>query len=187
MVVCADQQRRGCWWGAGGGLGSKVLEGKARAEQPDRPAASTRVIAEPCVLYRAGAKALSLPFSSIPLSAMELGSLWFSSLSSRWYTPPCLCPSLHFRPHTHPRPLLPSLYPCIILHLLQITHQLQRPSTNSVTVMPTDGNFLWSCPVIGGETSKQRTAGEGWYITERLHFHFQGCLVNAPNPASGRK
>ncbi|KAK5886367.1 hypothetical protein CesoFtcFv8_017407 [Champsocephalus esox] len=41
----------------------------------------------------------------------------------------------------------------------KITHQLQRPSTNSVTMMPTDGNFLWSCPVIGGETSKQRTAG----------------------------
>ncbi|XP_037602578.1 uncharacterized protein LOC119474569 [Sebastes umbrosus] len=59
-------------------------------------------------------------------------------------------------------PLTPpstSLSPCIILHLLQITHQLQRPSTNSVTMMPTDGNFLWSCPVIGGETSKQRTAG----------------------------
>ncbi|KAG7224208.1 hypothetical protein INR49_019943, partial [Caranx melampygus] len=48
--------------------------------------------------------------------------------------------------------------PCIILHLLQITHQPQRPSTNPVTMAPTDGNFLWSCPVIGGETSKQRTA-----------------------------
>lgn len=51
------------------------VEGKARAGQPDRPAASTRVIAEPRVLYRAGAKALSLLFSSIPLSAKELGSL----------------------------------------------------------------------------------------------------------------
>ena len=91
-----------------------------------------------------------------------------------------LCPSLHFRP---PPPSVPR----IILHLLQITHQLRRPSTNPVTMAPADGNFLWSCPVIGGETSKQRTAGEGWYITERLHFHFQGCLVNAPNPASGRK
>ncbi|KAG8013345.1 hypothetical protein GBF38_021660 [Nibea albiflora] len=38
------------------------------------------------------------------------------------------------------------------------------PIHNSVTVMPTDGNFLWSCPVIGGETSKQRTAGWQWVV-----------------------
>lgn len=134
------------------------VEGKARAGQPDRTAASTCVIAEPCVLYRAGAKALSLLFSSIPLSAKELGSL---SLSSRHYTHLCLlCPSLHFCPHTSWLCLSPASL-CIILHLLQITHQPQRPSTNPVTMVPTDGNFLWSCPVIGGETSKQRTAGEG--------------------------
>lgn len=77
-----------------------VVEGKARADQPDRPAASTRVIAEPCVPYRAGAKALSPLFSSIPLSAIELGSLSpvslrFSSLSSRRYSSPSLCPYLH--------------------------------------------------------------------------------------------
>ncbi len=44
-----------------------VLEGKAGAEQPDRLVASTHVIAEPCVLYGAGAEALSLLFSSPPL------------------------------------------------------------------------------------------------------------------------
>ncbi|GLD67741.1 uncharacterized protein AKAME5_001907000 [Lates japonicus] len=57
--------------------------------------------------------------------------------------------------------------PCLPVHpSISITHQLQRPSTNAVTMVPTDGNFLWSCPVIGGETSKQRTAGPTVYREE---------------------
>lgn len=78
----------GMLMGAGRGLGSKVLEGKARAEQPDRPAASTRVIAEPLCSIQSRCKGLvSSLFIHPPLSSMELGSLLpvslrFSSLSS---------------------------------------------------------------------------------------------------------
>lgn len=77
-----------------------MLEGKARADHPDRPAASTRVIAEPCVLYRAGAKALSLLFSSIPLSVLALCLLGdtfilvsLSHLSISVPAPPCPPPA----------------------------------------------------------------------------------------------
>lgn len=104
---------RGCWWGAGRGLGSKVLEGKARAEQPDRPAASTRVIAEPLCSIQSRCKGLVCSLfihpPPPPLSSMELGSLLpvslrFSSLSSTWHTPPGLSLSPFPSPHLLPLP-----------------------------------------------------------------------------------
>lgn len=159
----------GMLMGAGRGLGRKVLEGKARAEQPDRPAASTRVIAEPLCSIQSRCKGLvsSLFIHPPPLiDGAWLSASRFSEVQlfvlhvthSSWSLSLSLPISIPTPPASPPSP---PLSPRIILHLLQITHQLQRPSTNSVTMMPTDGNFLWSCPVIGGETFKRRTAGEG--------------------------
>nr|XP_029134485.1 uncharacterized protein LOC114920570 [Labrus bergylta] len=161
--VSAEQLRRGCWCGAAaGGLGSEVLDGKASSDQADRPAASTHVIAEPCVLNRAGAKALSAFLSSIPSHSREawLSLPCFSQVQllvfQAMHSAVSPCPSLHFHPCTSWLPLSEDR--------TSFAHENtsafhKRPSTNSVTLMPTDGNFLWSCSVIGGETSKQRTAG----------------------------
>lgn len=57
----------------------------------------------------------------------------------------------------------------------------------TVATMPADGDFLWSCPLIGWQASNREQLVRGWCISERLHFRFQGCLVNARDPASGRK
>lgn len=35
--------------------------------------------------------------------------------------------------------------------------------------------------------NREQLARDDVSPSECLHFHFQGCLVNAPNPASGRK
>lgn len=57
----------------------------------------------------------------------------------------------------------------------------------TVATMPADGDFLWSCPLIGWQASNREQLVRGWCISECLHFCFQGCLVNARDPASGWK
>lgn len=80
------------------------------------------------------------------------------------------CP-LHFQPPPH--------------------HTSSAPENTSasatVAAIPADGDFLWSCPLIGWQASNREQLVRGWCISERLHFRFRGCLVNAPDPASGRK
>lgn len=150
----------------------KMIGGRDRTDHPDGPSeahADSRNIS-----YREQVQRPRFFSSTLPLMFFVF-QVFLTSFS--------LCPSSH---------LLALLlnHSCFVFFsfaLFQIAHQLHRTSTNSVTMAPTDGNFLWSCPAIGGETSKHWAAGEGWCITERLHFHFQGCLVNAPDPASGRK
>lgn len=77
-------------------------EGKARTDQPDRLAASTRVMAEPCVLYRAGAKAflfsLLLPLFHSVKGWLLLSLLFHVSVvqfspcqATQSLAPPCLC------------------------------------------------------------------------------------------------
>lgn len=104
-------------------MAAELLEGKAREEQPDRLAASTCVIAEPGVLYSAGAKTLSLPFNP-PSPALIIGAWLSASCFSEGHLfvlhviHTSLSFLLHFCHHTS------SLSLCVILHLPQITHQL---------------------------------------------------------------
>lgn len=81
--------------------------------------------------------------------------------------------------------LLSSWFPTSPHHTSSAPENTSASAT--VAAMPADGDFLWSCPLIGWQASNREQLVRGWCISERLHFRFQGCLVNAPNPASGRK
>lgn len=105
-------------------LAAALLEGKAREEQPGRPAASTCVIAEPGVLYSAGAKTLSLPFNP-PSPTLIIGA---------WLSASCFSEGHFFVLHVIHTSLSSLLHFCHHTSFLSLCHTSSAPDNTSASL-----------------------------------------------------